>query len=171
MNSSILDSSEYNKYYQPYISILDEQDLFISLEEGKLIFLDLLKSISVTKLDYAYEEGKWSIAEILLHLIDSERIFQYRALRFARNDTTPVPGFEQDDYIPNSRANTRDKESIANEFIAVRTSTIALFNSFNAEELARVGLASNSEMSVRALGFVICGHLLHHRKIIMERYL
>ncbi|WP_394972103.1 DinB family protein [uncultured Croceitalea sp.] len=171
MNSTSLNSKEYNAYYQPYISTLGKVDLLTCLNDDLESFSTFINKVPNEKLKHAYDANKWSIAEVLIHLLDAERIFQYRALRFARKDTTEIPGFDQDLYVPNSRANERSKESIAEEFKAIRNATITLFNSFNHEELTSIGNASGSKMSVRALGFIICGHLKHHKRIIEERYL
>jgi uncharacterized damage-inducible protein DinB len=171
MNSSSLNPSEYNAYYQPYISTLGQVDLLACLNDDLHSFVTFIDKLPDEKLVYAYDSNKWSIAEVLMHLLDAERIFQYRALRFSRNDTTEIPGFDQDLYVPGTRANERSKQSISEEFKAVRKATITLFSSFNNEELMRIGIASGSKMSVRALGFIICGHLKHHKGIIQERYL
>lgn len=133
--------------------------------------VDFMKSISTNKLQFAYDDGKWSVAEVLVHLIDTERVFQYRALRFARNDATSLPGFDQDAYVPHSKANKRNLDSILKEYLAVRKATISLFESFDDEMMCRGGMASNSFMSVRALGFLICGHERHHKQILESRYL
>lgn len=122
-------------------------------------------------MNFSYAQGKWTIAEVLIHLMDTERIFQYRALRFARNDKTELQGFDQDSYVPESQAPNRSRNDILEEFIAIRKSSIALFASLNDEMLLRSGLASGAKMSVRALGFVICGHQVHHFNILQERYL
>lgn len=171
MNSSDLDVSEYNNYYQPYIDILGETDLLDGLKTGLVSLVNFITALPDDKMEFAYAPKKWSIAEALVHLIDTERIFQYRALRFSRNDKTPLPGFDQDIFVAKSRANAKGKTAIINEFKAVRVGTIALFESLNDEELMRFGVASGSKMSVRALGFLMCGHLKHHKKIIESRYL
>ena len=171
MNSLELNSLEYNSYYQPYIEALGDVELMAELNRGLVVFKNLFTEISLEKLSYSYADHKWSIAEVIMHIIDAERVFQYRALRFARNDNTEIPGFDQDLYVPTSRANARSKEEMLKEFTSVRKSSISLFGSFNNEELKRIGTASKSEMSVRALGFVICGHLLHHKNSIQEKYL
>ncbi|MBO0340889.1 MAG: DinB family protein [Bacteroidota bacterium] len=168
---SELPSSEYNPFYQTYVMALGNVELIEELVRGKDELLSLLKEIPEQKLDYAYAEGKWSLAEALIHVIDTERVFQYRALCFARNDKTPLPGFDVDAYVPYSNATNRSKASLAQEYKAVRDSTIALFNSFDKEAIKRIGLASDSKMSVRALGFIISGHQAHHVRIIKERYL
>ena len=135
------------------------------------LFHELINSIPEGKFGFAYAEGKWTLAELLMHIIDAERVFQYRALRFARNDKTPLAGFDQDDYIPECNAGGRSKKDLLEEYAAVRESTIKLFQSFDDEMLKRVGNASGSDMSARAMGFIICGHQAHHLKIIKERYL
>ena len=172
MLRSELPSSEYNPFYHNYVlSLSEEATLMGALESGRNEFLAMLEKAPDPKLGFAYAEGKWTLAELLLHVIDAERVFQYRALRFARNDKTPLPGFDQDEYVPMSNASSRTKQGLMEEYSAVRESSIILFKSFNAEVLKRVGVASGSKMSVRAMGFIISGHQAHHLKIIRERYL
>ncbi len=166
-----LTSSEYNPFYHTYIMALGNVELVEELNKGKEVLLSLFQDIPEEKLNYAYAEGKWSLAEALVHTIDTERIFQYRALCFARNDKTLLPGFDQDAYVPYSNAANRSKNSLIAEYKAVRDSTISLFNSFDDKAIKRVGIASGSKMSVRALGFIISGHQAHHVRIIKERYL
>ena len=120
---------------------------------------------------YRYAEGKWTIKEVLVHIIDDERIYAYRALRFARNDKTELPGFDQDPYAFYSNANVRSIESIIEEYEAVRMSTITLFNGFSDDVMLRSGVANNNEVTVRALGYHIAGHELHHLNILKNRYL
>tara|TARA_R110002012_G_scaffold30859_1_gene93248 strand:- start:4135 stop:4653 length:519 start_codon:yes stop_codon:yes gene_type:complete len=168
---SELPASEYNPFYQTYVMALGEVELIEELKRGKSIFLSLFEEIPEEKLNYAYAEGKWSLAEALVHMIDTERIFQYRALCIARNDKTPLPGFDQDTYVPYSNADNRSKSDLIEEYKAVRDSTISLFDSFDEEAIKRIGVASGSKMSVRALGFIICGHQAHHVRILRERYL
>ena len=122
-------------------------------------------------LNYRYAEGKWSIKEILVHMMDGERVFCYRALRFARNDATELPGFEENDWVPNSNANNRKLRSIFREYAAVRSSTIELFSNMDKEMLNRSGVANGNPISVRSILFVIAGHELHHMRIILERYI
>ena len=168
---SELPSSEYNPFYQTYVMALGNVGLFEELKTGKSNFLSLFEKISEEELDFAYEEGKWTLAEAIVHTIDTERIFQYRALCIARNDKTPFPGFDQDAYVPYSNASNRTKKDLIEEYKAVRDSSISLFNSFDDESIKRIGTASGSKMSVRALGFIISGHQAHHIRIIEERYL
>ena len=168
---SELPSSEYNPFYQTYIMALGDVELIEELKNGRKVLLSLFEEIPEEKLNYAYAEGKWSLAEALVHIIDTERIFQYRALCIARNDKTPLPGFDQDNYVPFSNAANRSKVDLIEEYTAVRNATIALFNSFDDEAINRIGLASGSKMSVRALGFIISGHQAHHVRVLKERYL
>ena len=172
MIPSELKIGEYNTYYQTYIDkIGGDAELIETLKKQLKNFPNFLNSIPKEKLQYAYAPNKWSVLEALLHIIDTERIFQYRALRFSRNDLTSLPGFDQDIYVPESNANHRTIASVIEEYIAVRSSTISLFSSFNDDVFKRIGTASDSPMSVGALGFIICGHQRHHRDIIRERYL
>ncbi|WP_136465256.1 DinB family protein [Flagellimonas onchidii] len=168
---SDLSASEYNPFYHNYILSVGDDDLLTEMGKGRDELVSLLESVSENKLSYAYAEGKWTLAELLLHVIDAERVFQYRALRFARNDSTPLAGFDQDIYVPKSNASKRKKEDIIQEYKTVRESTLSLFRTFDKEALLRVGTASGSEMSTRAMGFIICGHQAHHLKIVRERYL
>ncbi|PKA96495.1 DinB family protein [Flavobacteriaceae bacterium MAR_2009_75] len=158
-------------FYKNYIDLLDDVDLLDMLKRQLKNFPRFIESISDDKMSYRYAEGKWSIAEVLVHIIDSERVFQYRALRFSRGDKTSLPGFEQDDYVPYSNANQRSKESVIAEYKAVRNSTIHLFENLDDEVLRLKGVASNLEWSAGAVGFAICGHQRHHRNILRERYL
>jgi hypothetical protein len=123
------------------------------------------------KFDFRYAEGKWTIKDIIQHLIDAERVFSYRAMRISRNDKTPLPGFEENDYVENTNANGRSIQDLLTELSAVRQSTLLLFKSFSEEQFGRIGVASNADVSVRAIGFIIIGHQKHHQKVFQERYL
>ncbi len=171
MRIAELKKEEYNPFYQTYIDVLGDVELFDLLRRQLENFPQFLGSLPDEKLHYAYAEGKWTIAEALLHVLDTERVFQYRALRFMRGDKTPLPGFDQNLYVPNSNADRRTKDSLIEEYKAIRLSTIALFSNMNGQMLHNMGKASNSPMSVAALGFIICGHQKHHRNVIRERYL
>lgn len=161
---------EYAPYYGTYINKVQPDNLLEVLHLHTDSFTDFIKSIPEQKADYAYAAKKWTVKEVLLHIIDAERIFAYRALRFARNDKTELPGFDENDYVPFSNAGVRSLSSIVEEFTAVRYATITLFNSFDEAAFMRSGIASNNTMSVRALGFVLIGHAEHHRQILIERY-
>lgn len=171
MRTSELVEGDFNPYYKPYIGTLGEVDLMEMLRKQLVNFPQFIASIPEGKWHSTYAEGKWTIAEALVHILDAERVFQYRALRFARKDQTPLPGFDQDAYVPVSGANSTTKDSMIEEYRIIRGSTIALFSGFDEEVLRRRGTASNSEVTVGALGFIICGHQRHHKLVIKERYL
>jgi len=171
MKATELKENEYNPYYQGYVEAAGGKELLESLNDGIASFTAFMEQLPENKLKYAYASNKWTVAEVLLHFIDTERIFAYRALRFSRNDLTPLAGFEQDDYVPTSNANNRSKQSILDEFISVRKATISLFENLDAPQLRTIGKASNSPMSVAAIGFICCGHQNHHVKIIQDNYL
>lgn len=171
MKASELITSEYAAYYAQYISKAGDASLLEALKISTEALNDLFDTISDEKMNYSYADGKWTIKEMLLHIIDTERVFAYRALRFARQDTTSLPGFEHNDYVVVSGAKNRSKASLLQEYNAQRASTIMLFANFNDEMLKSIGNASGNPMSVRALGFVIAGHETHHCNILRERYL
>jgi uncharacterized damage-inducible protein DinB len=158
-------------FYKNYVKQIDESDVLQALRISGHRMQELVHAIPASKADFAYDEGKWTIRELLCHIIDAERIFCYRALRFARNDKTPLSPFEENDYAPQANAAGRSLQKIANEMSHLRASTIDLFESFTPEMLMRKGTASNKEISVIAIGFIISGHETHHRKILQERYL
>jgi uncharacterized damage-inducible protein DinB len=165
------EAHEYNPYYEQYIAKSKGENVIETLLEGLSKVTELINSLTDAQLRSAYAEGKWTIKEVIQHMMDTERIFCYRALRFARNDKTNLPGFEQDDFVPYSGANDRDAKALLQEYSAIRHATIALFRSFSDEMLVRVGTAANSNMSVRAAVYIVAGHEKHHMNIINERYL
>lgn len=171
MRTSALQSGDYHSYYQQYIDTLGDVDLMTMMRNQKKNFPQFIKAIDKEKWNYAYALGKWTVAEVLLHVIDAERVFQYRALRIGRKDKTPLPGFDQDAYVPESGAKKRTVKSILDEYDAVRSASVSLFASFDEEVLRRVGTASNASISVGALGFLICGHQKHHRNVLRQHYL
>jgi uncharacterized damage-inducible protein DinB len=162
---------EYAPYTIMYTSLLpDDGSVLVHMKDNYTVMKDFILSLPESKLMYRYAVGKWTIKETLVHITDTERIFAYRALRFARNDTTALPGYEQNDYVPYSRANERRLTDIFQEYGAVRVATLSLFESFNEEDLLRKGIANGNPASVRALAYQIVGHEMHHMKIIKERY-
>ncbi len=172
MNIKQLQSSEYAPFYENYLSqVSNEYDLIEELEISLHRLIKFVQNIPMDKFDYRYSENKWTIKDILQHLIDSERIFVYRALCFARNDQTDLPGFEENDYVNEADANIRSIMELLTDLSALRNSTILLFKTFSQEKLLRLGTANNNIISVRALGFVIIGHQNHHQRIFEERYL
>ena len=166
-----LEINEFSPYYENYIKLVPGNNINKELIRQKEELLHFYKLIPVFKQEYKYAEGKWTIKDIILHLIDAERIFAYRALRISRSDTTPLPGFDENDYVGMANANDREFESLLSEFETVREATISLFASFTDLDLLRLGTASNASVSVRAIGYIILGHELHHKNIILERYL
>ncbi len=171
MKTSALNPTDYNPFYKTYINTLGDVDLGQTLASQLNNFPGFITSLPDHKMGFSYVEGKWTVAEVIQHIIDAERVFQYRALCIARNDQTPLPGFDENLYVPQSFANNKQKEALIDEYRTVRASTLSLFKSFSQEVLLRKGIASNSPISVAALGFIICGHQRHHRDIIRERYL
>jgi hypothetical protein len=164
------DETEYLPYYGKYIALVEGGDILASLSHQLDETLSLLRSIPESQAGFRYAPDKWSIKELVGHLIDSERIFAYRALRFARNDRTPVPGYEQDDYIREGAFDDCALSALAAEFESVRHASLFLFKHLHEEAWTRRGTANDSEVSVRALAYIIAGHELHHREILRDRY-
>ncbi len=161
----------YPEYMGNYIKLVKGENIYDELFQSYMETMELVTSLDPETLHARYAEGKWNILEIIQHIIDTERIFNYRALRFARKDKTNLPGFEQDDYVPASLAGMRDVNDMVRELSLVRASTIELFKSFTPEMLNQMGTANGKEISVKAILFAILGHELHHRNIISERYI
>ena len=166
-----LQPNEYASYQMNYIRLVPEADILVGLHNQKREILHFFKSIPIFKQEFKYAEEKWTIKDILLHLIDSERIFAYRALRIARNDATFLPGFEENSFVDAANANVRNFETLLEEYDNVRAASISLFKTFTVEDLLKIGHASNASVSVRGIGYCILGHELHHKNIIIERYL
>ncbi len=171
MTVSNLQSTEFIPYFKRYIDLAKGLELRPGLQKSLDEVMSFCKSLPESKYEYRYEAGKWNVKEIIAHLIDTERVFCYRALCFARQDKTELPGFDQDDYLANSNATNRKFEDLLEEYQSVRQASIGLFNSFTNDMLLSIGTASGGEASVRALGFLIIGHERHHINIIKERYL
>lgn len=172
MKVSLLESSEYIPYFKNYINQVEEEfGLIEGLELGFKSLYSFYESIPEGKHKFSYVEGKWTVKEIISHLIDTERVFCYRAMRFARKDNTPLAGFDENNYAMYSGANKRSMMSLLKEYKVVRQSTIALFKSFDNDMLMSRGVAGGGEVTVRALGFLIIGHEKHHSNVIRERYL
>lgn len=172
MKITDIQPGEYAPYQEAYLSFVsDEWSLTEELEVSLAKFIDFVRDIPMDKYDYRYAEGKWDIKDIIQHVIDTERIFAYRALRIARGDKTPLPGFEENDFALTARAGRRHLQDLLTEFSLVRHSTINLFKSLREEDLKQLGTASGYTISARSIGFVIIGHQNHHIKIFKERYL
>ncbi|MEA1785377.1 DinB family protein [Arenibacter sp. GZD96] len=171
MKKSDLAPYHFEHFYSTYLNAIDDLELHNSLLEGMHEFVHFIGSIAKDCFQNTYMEGKWTLAEVLGHIIDTERVFQYRALRFSRNDSTPLPGFDQDLFVFSADYKLRTAESFVEEYSAVRKSTITLFQNFTEAQLHRRGIASQIPWSVAGLGFVISGHQAHHKRILEERYL
>jgi hypothetical protein len=163
--------SEYAPYYGKYIALVPDGDLAGILSRQIDATAALLSPLSEQQAAYAYAPGKWSIKEVLGHLMDTERIFAYRALRIGRNDKTPLPGYEQDDYVATANFNARSMASLLEEFAAVRKASVELFKHFTEKEWVRRGTANQVEMTALSLGYVVAGHELHHMDVVRKRYL
>jgi hypothetical protein len=161
----------YFPYFKKYVDQVPEEDLATAFNNQLPVIRDLLNSITEERSTYAYAPGKWTLKELLQHITDTERIFNYRALAIARKETAPLPGFDEDSYAAHSNANSRPWQTLVEEFLAVRSSTAYLYNSFTDEALAASGIASNNPVTVNSLGFTTLGHFYHHKKVIEERYL
>ena len=163
---------EFPDYASMYIDLVaNDGKLLRHLWDNLSVTKKLIEPLTEDALLYRYAEGKWSIKEVLVHIVDDERIYAYRALRFARNDKTELPGFDQEPFALNSNADKRSIKSIIEEYEAVRLSTITLFDGLSDEVMLRRGVANNNEATVRALGYHIAGHELHHINLIKTRYL
>lgn len=163
--------TEYAPYFQNYVGQVNESDI-MSVLRSQIDDLDvLLDRVPKEKETYAYAEGKWTIREIVGHLIDGERVFGYRALCVARGEKQSLPGFDQDDYMLTAPYKHIELEDLLNEMRLVRLSNLAMFRTLDDEAWSRVGIANNNEVTVRALAFIMAGHLRHHMNVLRERYL
>jgi uncharacterized damage-inducible protein DinB len=165
------DLSRVSQSFHGYISQVKQDDLMTAFHKQSKKALRLFKNIPEEKQDYAYAEGKWTLKELLQHIVDAERVFCYRALTFSRNDKNNLPGFDENAWTPESNAKDRNWKDLLEEFKTLRKSTEYLFSSFNDEQLERNGTSGNTPNYVLAWGFIIIGHCTHHIKIIKERYL
>ena len=165
------EDTEYLPYYGRYISLVPDGEILALLSNQLEATTALLRSIPESQANFRYGADKWSIKQVVGHLIDTERIFAYRALRFARNDRTPLPGYEQDDYIRSASFDAYALSDLGAELESVRRSNLFFFKHLDQESWLRKGVANDSEVSVRALAYIIAGHELHHRDILRTRYL
>lgn len=172
MNSTLRpESNEYAPYYGQYITLVTGNDVVSALEAQGEETVALLSSLSGQQAENRYAPGKWSVKEVVGHVIDTERIMSYRALRIARADAKPLEGFEQDDYVRAAQFGSRTLASLIEEFAAVRRATVLLYQGLEPEAWGRRGVANNNPITVRAIAFLTAGHELHHRKILQEKYL
>jgi uncharacterized damage-inducible protein DinB len=161
---------EYAPYYDHYISLVQGEDVLSALDQQRREMMLLLSGRDEEDGNFRYAPGKWSAKEVLGHVCDSERIFAYRALRFSRGDSTPLAGFEQDDYVRNGPFAKRSVSDLVEEFIAVRRATLSLLRNLDEAAWMRRGIANKNEVTVRALAYIIAGHELHHRQILETKY-
>jgi len=171
MSNPPLSTSEYHSYYQPYIDKASVDGLAEGLQNGLRETSSFFNGIPVEKHSFRYEEGKWTPKEILLHIIDTERVFTYRALQFARSEGAVLKGFDQDEFAKNGDTTGRTMQDLLAEFEAVRMSTIHFAKSCSPASLVRMGEASGHPLSVRAALYITIGHEMHHCDIVQERYL
>ncbi len=164
-------ASELSTYQKKYIDLVPEGDLNQILENNFQTTLKLVANLSKEKLNYRYAEGKWCIPELLIHIMDCERIFSYRILCIARGDKTPLPGFDENNYAKNSNANERNFTEILEEFQSVRNSTLTLLKSLNNKTALQKGICNNTEISVQQIAYMLAGHELHHQTVLKEKYL
>lgn len=165
------DLSRVPEFYYGYISTVKEDDLMAGLKSSTNNLFELIRSIPVDKRDHRYAEGKWTIKEVVQHMLDGERVFAYRALRFARKDDTPLPGFDENLFAQTAKADKRNWTDMVEEFAALRKANEVMFASFDKEQLECSGIASEKPTYVLGIGFILAGHVNHHCRIIRERYL
>ncbi|MEX0996028.1 MAG: DinB family protein [Flavobacteriaceae bacterium] len=168
---SEITETEYASFYKRYIDLAPDLSVVEALQKSSDSFFSFFENLSDEQGLFKYAPDKWTLKELLLHCIDTERIMAYRALRFSRNDTSELAGFDQDEYVFESNANQRKIKDLLEEYQSVRKATLDLFTGFDSKVLVRFGIASGNRMSVRALGYVISGHELHHLEICKTRYI
>jgi uncharacterized damage-inducible protein DinB len=166
-----VDLSRVPEYYHKYINLAIDDDIQTAFKKHQTELVSFLKDIPKKKWNHRYAEGKWSIKEVVQHIIDAERVFAYRALCFARKDQTPLPGFDENIFAVNSKADERSKKDLIKELKTVQDSSTLLFNSFDEEQLEQPGVASGKPTYVKGIAYILLGHALHHKKILEERYL
>ena len=165
------ETGEYNAYYEKYVSLVPEGEVVETLERQIGETLALLRAVSEERAAHRYDAGKWSIKQVVGHIIDAERIFAYRALAIARGDKKSLPGMEPDEYMAVANFDARTLAGLADEFEQVRRSNVHMFRSFDTDAWSRRGVASDSEVTVRALAHIIAGHETHHTNILRTKYL
>ena len=166
-----IDNSEYGEYYKDYIELVQTDSLLEELNSSVSELRSLLIDLTVEQSEFRYADGKWSIKELIQHLIDTEKVFIYRALRFVRNDSQELLGYDHNEYVKQSKVDNRSITDLLDELELQRQLTIHFFTYLDQDELIRSGKANGSNLSVRAIGYIQIGHVLHHTKIIKDRYL
>lgn len=164
-------AGEHAPYYSKYIDLVPEGDVVEHLDRQAQEAASLLRGVPIHLHDHRYAEGKWSVKEVIGHLADAERIFSYRALRISRGDATPLASFDENAYVPGGEFGLREYESLVEELLNVRRATLSHLRSLTPEQARRRGVASGQEVTVRALAYIMAGHVIHHLGILRERYL
>jgi hypothetical protein len=164
-------AGELPKNYQHYVELVKGDDIIRELRSQVMAIQAVISTIPEEMEDHAYADGKWTIKEVIGHIIDTERVLGYRAMRFARKDKTPLPGYDENWYVANSKFGQQTLYSLAHEFAIVREANLAMFKTWGEEELSQTGVANGLEVSVRSILFMIAGHATHHLNVIRERYL
>ncbi len=164
-------ATEYNVWFANYISQTPEGNVLELLSQNQKNTSDLVRNIPESKADFAYAEGKWTIKEVLGHIVDSERVFAFRLFWFLRKAGTPMPSFDQDEFMKSANFASRTLKSLADEFVVVRESTLFLVREISEKDLAVQGIMSGNPVSIRALLYILTGHEIHHVNILKERYL
>ena len=164
------DATEYAPFYAGYVAGVPEGDIVAVLRDSGREVIDVLAAIPESRGGFRYAPEKWSVREVIGHLVDAERIFGYRALRLARGDATPLPGFEENDYVRSAGSDARALASLVDELRVVREGTVRLFESLPDDAWARRGVVNGREVSVRALAYIAAGHARHHLRVLRERY-
>ncbi|HVA98799.1 MAG TPA: DinB family protein [Bacteroidia bacterium] len=163
-------TGDYPPYFEIYIQLVPENNPIKALQKNIFLMADFVKKISPEKENFSYAKNKWTVKEVLGHIVDTERIMAYRALRIARNDKTNIEGFDEDAFVANAHFGKQSTDDLLNEYLLVRKSNIALFSTFNEEELQRKGIANGKEITALAMIYMLTGHELHHLNILKERY-
>lgn len=166
-----VDLSRVPEYSHRYINLAIDDDMQSAFKKHQTHLISFLKDIPKRKWNYRYAEDKWSVKEVVQHIIDAERVFAYRALCFARKDQTPLPGFDENIFAAHSKAGERSRKDLIKELKSVQESSAILFNSFDEEQLDQSGIASGKSTYVKGIAYILVGHALHHKKILKEKYL
>ncbi|MFT4644819.1 MAG: putative damage-inducible protein DinB [Planctomycetota bacterium] len=171
MKTSRLNDAEFANYFNTYTNLVEDVNVVKALKKSKKHVFNLLKNLPKEKHEFRYAEGKWTVKEMLLHIIDNERVFINRALRFSRNDATALPGYEHNEYVGNSNANSRKLKDILKEYKTQRNCSIQFFKGLDDDMLKKTGIAGGNKLSVRAIAYILAGHDIHHCSVFEERYL
>lgn len=163
-------NEELSGYLSNYVNLVTENNLLIALENSKIDTIKLFSEISSDLESYRYAPGKWTVKEVLQHIIDAERIFSYRALRFSRLDSTELNGYDDDFYVKNSDVKMKTLKDLIEEFELVRNASISMFKFMNDKQLDYKGVANGNKVSARIIGYTLIGHNIHHNQVVSEKY-